>query len=342
MATMAPAFALTGAQKAAILLVALGDEVSAGLMRHLSDDEVQRVSEAIASLPAIPLERAELILEEFQDATNGMIQVGFGGPEYARRVLTHAFGPEVSKRHLDRLPTPGDQPSGLQLQLQRAEPQMLARFVAGEHPQTMALILSRLKPGQSAKVLAMLDPKLRPGVAVRIARLEKISPAVIAKISSVVGGKLKAMGEVQRESSGGVRAVAEIFNEMDPAFSDELLGQIGEENSQLADEIRNKMFVFADLLTIDQAGITELMSRADRRQLTIALKGATEELRAHLLKGLSQRGSAMLLEDMEALGPIKIKDVEAAQEQIIALVRQLETEGVVSRKGGDDKNEQYV
>jgi|SRR5579871_4259297 len=342
MATMAPALSLTGAQKAAILLVALGDEVSAGLMRHMSEEDVQRVSEAIASLPAVPLEIAERILEQFQDATNGMIQVGFGGPEYARRVLTHAFGPEASKRHISRLPSPNDQPTGLQQQLQRAEPQMLARFVAGEHPQTMALILSRLKPEQSAAVLSLLDPTLRPGIAVRIARLEKISPSVVAKISAVVSGKLKAMGEVQRESSGGVRAVAEIFNEMDAGVCDELLGQIGQDNSQLAEEIRNKMFVFADLLSIDQAGITELMSRADRRQLTIALKGATDELRTHLLKGLSQRGSAMLLEDMEALGPIKIKDVEAAQEQIIALVRQLETEGVISRKGGADKNEQYV
>ena len=331
--------ALTGAQKAAILLVALGDEASAALMRHLSDDEVQRVSEAIANLPAIPLEKAEAVLEEFQDATHGMIQVGSGGPEYARRVLTQAFGADGSKKHIERLPTGK---TGFQQQLMRAEPQMLARFVASEHPQTMALILSRLAPSQSAAVLALMEPTLRANVAVRIARLDRISPAVVAKISKVVGAKLKALGETQRESSGGPRTVAEIFNEMDAQVSDELLGLIGEGNSALAEEIRNKMFVFDDLLMIDAAGITELMSRADRRQLTIALKGATEELRAHLLKGLSQRGSAMLLEDMEALGPTKIRDVEAAQQQIIALVRQLETEGVVSRNRGDEKSEQYV
>ena len=153
---------------------------------------------------------------------------------------------------------------------------------------------------------------------------------------------MKSLGEVQRESSGGPRAVAEIFNQLDSTLCDELLDQIAQEHAELVEEIRQKMFVFDDLMSIDAAGVTELLSRADRRQLTVALKGATEDLRAHLLKGLSQRGAAMLLEDMEALGPVKIRDVEAAQQQIIAVVRQLETEGVISRNRGDAKNEQYV
>jgi flagellar motor switch protein FliG len=319
----------------------LGAEASAGLLRYLSDEEVQMVSDAIANLPPVPLEQAEAVLEEFRDATNGALQVGHGGPEYARRMLTHAFGPDGSKKHIDRLPQ-GRGKAGFNQQLQRIEPQLLVRFVRSEHPQTVALILSRLSPSQSAAVLASMDPALRADVAVRIARLERISPAVVAKISRVVGTKLKSLGEIQREPSGGARAVAEIFNQLDSAVCDEVLDQIGQDHAELVEEIRQKMFVFDDLLSIEGSGVTELLSRADRRQLTVALKGATDQLRQHLLKGLSQRGAAMLLEDMEALGPIKIRDVEAAQQQIIAVVRQLESEGVISRNRGDGKNEQYV
>jgi flagellar motor switch protein FliG len=331
----------TGLQRTAILLVALGDDVSALMLKHFSDEEVEMVSQAIASLPPISVEQAESILEEFHQATSGALQVGFGGAEYARRMLANAFGPEGSKKHIDRLP-PKVRQSSVNQQLQRIEPQLLVRFVAGEHPQTAALILSRLTPGQSAIVLGALDPAVRADIAVRLARMNRISPAVVAKISSVIGNKLKSLGEVQRESSGGPRAAAEILNQMDPAACDELLERIAQDNAALVDEIRQKMFVFEDLLSIDSSGITELLSRADRRQLTIALKGASEEVRTHLLKRLSQRGAAMLLEDMEALGAVKIRDVEGAQQQVIAVVRQMETEGAISRNRGGGTDEQYV
>lgn len=332
--------ALTGLQKTAILLVALGDEASGALMKHLSDEEVEMASAAIANLPVVPLAQAEAILEEFREAANGALQVGHGGAEYARRVLTQAFGQDGSKKHIDKLPQGRERETSV---LQRIDPQVLVRFVRSEHPQTAALILSRVSPAQSAAVLSSMDLSLRADVAVRLASLNKISPAIFTKISAVIGTKLKSMGgEVQRESTGGPRAAAEIFNQLDPALCDELLEQMNQEHSALVEEIRQKMFVFDDLRSIDSAGVTELLSRADRRQLTVALKGATEELRTHLLKGLSQRGAAMLLEDMEALGPIKIRDVEAAQQAIIAVVRQLETEGVISRNKGAGKDEQYV
>jgi flagellar motor switch protein FliG len=339
MAATALAPALTGLQKTAILLVALGDEASGNLLKHLSDEEVELVSGAIANLPVVPLAQAEAILEEFRDAANGALQVGHGGAEYARRMLAQAFGPEGSKKHIEKLPHGPDRQSTI---LQRIDPQVLVRFVRAEHPQTAALILSRVSPGQSAAVLSSMELPARADVAVRIATLNKISPAVFTKISAVIGTRLKSMGEVQRESSGGPRAAAEIFNQLDPAICDELLEQMNQDNEALVEEIRQKMFVFDDLRSIDGPGITEVLGRADRRQLTVALKGATEELRQHLLKGLSQRGAAMLLEDMEALGPVKIRDVEAAQQTIIAVVRQLESEGVISRNKGSGKDEQYV
>lgn len=331
--------ALSGVQKCAVLLIALGDQLSAELLKRMSDEEVQQVSSAIATLPAISSEQAQAVLEEFRNVTAEASQVGRGGVDFAKRILTNAFGPEGSKRHLDRLPAA----SGKDNHLQRVDPQLLARFVKSEHPQTVAIILSHLSATQSAAVLASMNPEVRADLALRIARLDQISPAVIAKISAVIVQKLKSVGEVKRESSGGPRAVAEIFNQLDSQLSDEILAQIGEQNSEVMEEIRKKMFVFEDLLTIPANDIKELLGRADRRQLTIALKGSSEELRRHLLQGMSQRGAAMLLEDMEALGPIKIRDVEAAQEQVIAVVRQLESEGLLSRnKGGGGGDEQYV
>jgi flagellar motor switch protein FliG len=218
----------------------------------------------------------------------------------------------------------------------------LARFVKSEHPQTVAIVLSQLNPLQSAGVLASMDAATRPDIALRIAKLDKISPAVVGKIADVIGQKLKSLGEMKREPSGGPRAVAELFNQLDSELSNELLVQIGEQNSELMESIRQKMFVFDDLMALDPNGVKELLARADRRQLTTALKGTNDELRQHLLKGMSQRGAAMLLEDMEALGPVKIREVEAAQQGIIAVLRQLETEGALSLKGGGGGDDQYV
>lgn len=333
---------LTGAHKTAALLVALGDEASAALMKHFTDEEVERVSAAIANLPSVAPEQSHAVLEEFQLAVSGALQGGRGGPEYARRVLTQAFGPDGSKKHIERLPAPAGQPSAIQEQLHRVEAGTLARFVRSEHPQTVALILSRLSPAQSASVVSLMEPELRREVAVRVARLERISNAAVEKLAKAVGMKLKPLSEIRRETSDGARAMAAICNQMDPAACDELLNQIGEDNTELAEQIRQKMFVFDDLLSIDANGVRELLSRADRRQLMIALKGASEELRQHLMKGLSQRGAAMLLEDMDGLGAVKIRDVEEAQQQVIAVVRLLESEGVISRNKGDAKSEQYL
>ena len=344
MAATAVSPMLTGVQKAAILLIVLGDQSSAELLKHLSDEEVQLATQAIASLPVFTQDQAEMVLEEFRSVISTASQGGHGGFDFAKRVLTNAFGPEGSKKHVERLPLDAGKGLGANHPLQRAEPQLLVRFVRNEHPQTVAIILSHLSATQSAAVLAAMAPEVRADLSLRIAKLEQISPAIVSKISAVIGNKLKSLGEIKRESSGGPRAVAEIMNQLDTQLSDEILSQIGEQSVELMEQIRQKMFVFDDLLTIDSNGIKELLGRADRRQLTTALKGTSDELRQHLLQGMSQRGAAMLLEDMEALGPTKIRDVEAAQQQVIAVVRQLESEGLISRsKGGSGGgDEQYV
>src|SRR6185312_4367245 len=300
MAAPAHAQVLSGIQKAAILLISIGDQASAELIKRLGDDEVQVVTAAIASLPAISREQAEEVLEEFRAATSHSGQ-GHGGVDFAKRILTSAFGAEGSKKHVERLPKAAGRSSDAGQRLQRLDPQLLARFVESEHPQTIALVLAHLSAGQSAAVLRSMPAELRGEVTIRLASLDQISPVVMNKISAVISRKLQTLGEVKRDSA-------------------------------LVDSIRQQMFVFDDLMMIDANGIKELLGRADRRQLTIALKGSSDELRKHLLQGMSQRGAAMLLEDMEALGPVKNKEVEAAQQMMIALLRQLETEGVVSLK----------
>jgi flagellar motor switch protein FliG len=238
------------------------------------------------------------------------------------------------------LPKAAGRSSDAGQRLQKLDPQLLARFVESEHPQTIALVLAHLSAGQSAAVLRSMPAELRGEVTIRLASLDQISPVVMNKISAVISRKLQTLGEVKRESSGGLRAVAEIFNQLDGEMSNEILAQVGERDAALVESIRQKMFVFDDLMMIDANGVKELLGRADRKQLTIALKGSSDELRKHLLQGMSQRGAAMLMEDMEALGPVKIREVEDAQQMLIALLRQLEQEGVVSLKGGGD--EQYI
>jgi flagellar motor switch protein FliG len=331
---------LSGARKAAVLLVLIGDSASAEIIKQLSDDEVQLVSREIARIRTITSEQAEAILEEFYQMVVAKDFVVKGGIDYAKKLLINAFGPEVAKKMMDRLVKAlGNDVANLDI-LQKADPQQLAKFVHSEHPQTIALILSHLNPSQAAALLASLPPGMRADVALRMASLDQISPEIVSKIANIIGEKLQSLGEFSRQSYGGVRAVSEMFNRLDSVTSKEILDAIEEKNAPLVETIRHLMFVFEDLLLIDQNGIKEILARVDRKILTVALKGTSDQLRSHFLEGMSQRGSEMLKEDMESMGPIKVRDVEVAQQQIIALVRQLESEGVINLKGS--VGEQYV
>ena len=330
----------SGLQKAAVLMVTLGEELSAMVLTHLEEDEVAAIGKEVARISAITAAEAEAILDEFYQMLMAQDYVMKGGIEYARKMLVNAFGPEMATRILDRLVKLLGHDTASFDALQKADPQQLAKFIHSEHPQTIALILSHLGPSQAAGLLFSLPPEIRADVALRMANLEQISPDIISKIAGIIGQKLKALGELSRESYGGVRAVAEMFNRLDSATSKEILDTIEARDPNLAETIRHLMFVFEDLLLIDQNGIKEILARIDRKLLTVALKGTSEQLKNHFMQCMSQRGAEMLREDMEALGPVKIKEVEAAQQQIIAVVRQLEAEGVLSLKGA--VGEQYV
>jgi flagellar motor switch protein FliG len=331
---------LSGAQKAAVLMVSLGEQTGAEILKHLDEDEVAAIGKEVARLSSLSSEDAETTLEEFYTMSMAQDYVLKGGFEYARKMLISAFGPEAAKKLLDRLVKALGSEAASFDALQKADPQQLAKFIHSEHPQTIALILSHLNSSQAAGLLFSLPADLRADVSLRMANLDQISPEIISKIAGIIGQKLKALGEMSRESYGGVRAVSEMFNRLDSGSSKEILDTIEQRDPNLAETIRHLMFVFEDLLLIDQGGIKELLGRIDRKVLTIALKGTSDQLKSHFLQCMSERGAEMLREDMDALGPIKIKEVEAAQQQIIAIVRQLEAEGVVNLKG--TVGEQYV
>lgn len=335
-----PELKLTGIQKAAVLMMTLGEETSATLLRELDEDEVQRIGREIAGISSITSETAEQVLNEFYQMLVAQDYVLKGGIDYARKLLVNAFGADHAKRLLERVGKAMGTDAASFDALQKADPQQLANFIHNEHPQTIALILSHLGATQAANLLYSLPVELRADVAVRMANLDQISPEIISKIASVIGQKLKALGETSREAYGGVRAVAEMFNRLEQAASKDILETIDGGDAQLGQTIRHLMFVFEDLLRVDAAGIRELLARVDRKVLTVALKGTSEPLRVHFLSVMSQRGAEMLKEDMEALGPVRLREVEAAQRQVIAAVRLLESEGAISL--GDTANDQYV
>jgi flagellar motor switch protein FliG len=338
--TKSEADSLTGLRKAAMLLIVLGEQSAAAVLPHLNEDEVGKVSREVAKITAISSEQAEAVLQQFHHLSTAGDYVARGGVEYARKVLQRAFHPEQAKRFLDRLAKAlGAEATSFDA-IEKADPQQLAKFIHNEHPQTVALVLSHLNGTQAAALLTSLPASLRSDVAQRMASLDQISPEIIYKIAGVIGQKLKTLGEFSRESYGGVRAVAEMLNRLDSATSREILDSIEQQDPNLGETIRHLMFVFEDLLLIDQIGLKEVLTKVDRKVLTVALKGTSDQLRNHILACMSQRGGEMLKEDMDALGPIKIKDVEAAQQQIISVIRQLESEGVLSLKGA--VGEQYV
>ncbi len=331
---------ITGARKAAILLIALGETISAQVMKHLDEDEVQRIGKEVALAQKVTADQADEVLTEYYEMSLAHDYVIRGGVDFARNLLNEAYGGDKAKRMLERiLKHLGGESLSFET-LQKADPQQLAKFIHSEHPQTIALILSHLNPPQAAGLLSSLPEELRADVAMRMANLDQISPDIIAKIANLVGVKLRELGEVSRQSTGGIHAVAEMFNRLDSTNSKQLMEKIELDDPKLGETIRHLMFVFEDLMLIDQNGLKELLSRVDRKILTLALKGTSDRLKDHFLSAMSQRGAEMLKEDMEALGPTKIKDVEAAQQQVIATVRQLEAEGVVNLKGGG--GDQYV
>ena len=330
---------LTGMQKAAVLMVSLGDDTAANIFKYLEEDEIQTISREIAITKHVQPEQAEEVMEEFHTMAQARSYISQGGIEYAKKLLIKSVGPEVARKIIDRLVKALESSAGF-TSLERANPQQLSKFIPNEHPQTIALILAHLNASQAAELISSLPEALRSDVAMRMASLQEISPEVVRRISMILEQKLEALGTFATEAYGGVRAVAELFNRMDRTTGRSVLEKIETENPQLAASIRDLMFVFDDILLIDDTGIAEILKRADRKVLTIALKGTSEELQNQFFRNMSTRAVELIKEEMEFMGPVKLKDVEKAQHEIVEIVRQLEEEGVISIGGGG--GEDYV
>jgi flagellar motor switch protein FliG len=331
---------ITGIKKAAILMVLLGDEASANVFRFMQEDEVQEISREISRLGRIESQVADDVLEDFHRLTIAQNFLARGGADFAKRLLMKAFGQDQSKKLLDRL--------NISLQstivgfdsLQKADPAQLSKFIQAEQPQTIALVLAHLNSSQAAALLSSLPSPLRADVVMRMAHLEQISPDIINKITTILEQKLRSLGDFSRQAYGGIRAVAELINRMETKAAAAILEKIENENPTLALSIRNLMFVFDDIMLIDDQGMREIIQRVDKKNLTIALKGCSEDLKTQFFRNMSGRAVEMLREDMDVMGPVKVKDVESAQQQIVSIVRKLDEDGIISLKGGG--GDEYV
>ena len=330
---------MSGLRKAAIVALMIGEDASASIFKHLSEDEIETLLSEMAALGRISSKMGEQVLEEFHQTAVAAEHVARGDIEFAKRVLVKSFGPDTARRMIDRVMRAFQSNAGF-ASLERADPQQLSKFILGEHPQTIALILAHLQPANAAQLATLLPEELRVEVLTRMASLEDISPDVVSRISSVIELRLKALGGPSREQHGGVRAVAELFNRLERTVSTPVLEAIEEARPELAVSIRNLMFVFDDLLHVDDNGMREIIQRADKKGLTIALKGASDEIRQRFFINMSKRAGEMLREEMEVLGAVRLRDVEKAQQEVVAIARKLEEEGLIST--GAAAGEAYV
>ncbi len=320
---------MSGARKAAILCLSLGDEVASGIFKHLDEDEVQDITKELASLQRITSDVADDVVEEFYQLMLARSYIVTGGVEYAKRLLVKTFGPEIAKRLLDKITRSLESTAGFEA-LQKVDPQQLSKLFQNEHPQTIALVLAHLDASTAADTVQYLPESQRADIVLRMASLQTISQDVIRRVSVVLDQKLKSVGADNRQAVGGVRSVAELCNRLDREVSRKLLEQIEGAMPELALEIRNLMFTFDDLLLIDDIGIREILQRVDKRVLTLALKGTIPELQVRFFSNMSSRAVEMMKEEMDFLGQVRIKEVTNAQREIIDILRELDEQGVIS------------
>jgi len=330
---------MSGARKAAIVMMAIGEENSSKLFKFLQEEEIERIAREVASIGNVPPEQGASVLSEFHQMASASDHISSGGVEHARRLLTKSLGPELSRRILDRVIKSFNTNAGFAT-LEKANPQQLSKFILGEHPQTIALILAHLNAGSAAQLVTQLPDEMRADVLMRMASIEEISPEVIGRIASVIDQRLRSLGSGSREQHGGVRAVAELFNRLDRSVSQPALERIEAASQEMAVQIRNLMFVFEDLASVEDTGIREIVNRSDKRVLTIALKGASEEIRQRFFANMSKRAGELLKEEMEIMGAVRLRDVEKAQHEIVAIARKLEEEGMITTGAG--AGEPYV
>ena len=325
-----------GVQKAAILLIALGPEKSAAIFKHLKEDEIEELTLEIANTRSVSPQTKEDILNEFYQVCLAQQYIAEGGIGYAKDLLEKALGNEKAQEVISKLT------ASLQVRpfefVRKTDPSQVLNFIQDEHPQTIAMILSYLSSGQAAMILGALTPEKQADVAKRIAMMDRTSPDVIKEVERVLERKLSSLMNQDYTIVGGVDAIVGILNTVDRGTEKHIMESLEIEEPELADEIRKKMFVFEDILILDYRAIQRVLRDVDNNDLAVALKGANVEVQGVIFKNLSKRLAAMIKEDMEYMGPVRMKDVEEAQQKIVSIIRKLEdsAEIVISRGGGDE------
>ena len=328
--------ALTGIQKAAILLIALGPERSALIFKHLKEEEIEDLTLEIANTRSVTPQAKEEVINEFYGVCLAQQYIAEGGISYAKELLEKALGNEKALDVIGKLT------ASLQVKpfefIRKTEASQLLNFIQDEHPQTIALILSYLNAGQAALIISALPPDRQSDVAKRIAMMDRTSPDVIKEVEKILESKLSSLVNQDYTIIGGVDAVVDILNTVDRSTEKHIMETLEIDEPELADEIRKKMFVFEDILLLDDRAIQRVLRDVDNSDLAIALKGANEEVQNAIFNNLSKRLALMIREDMEFMGPVRMKDVEEAQQKIVNTIRRLEdaSEIVISRGGGDE------
>jgi flagellar motor switch protein FliG len=329
-----------GPRKAAILMVMLGEDAASQIYRRLAPSDVEQITGEIASLTSVEPDAALAVLEEFQKLLTAGDYLTSGGKDYANKLLVKAFGEDGAQELLRQLSQNEEMSAGQLDSLRKADPQQLAKFIEGEHPQTIALILAHLEAKQASILVKLLPEELRAEAIKRLAQLRQFSPEMAQRVSLVLHKRLEALGEQSQRAYAGLRSVAELMNRLELNTAKTILEGIEKEDPKLALSIRNLMFTFEDLLTIPEAGIRELLGQMDKKTLATALRGASEELKSYIFKSMSSRAVEMLKEDMEVLGPVKSRDIQKAQIEAVAVARKLEAEGKIVLTQEDD--DEYI
>lgn len=329
---------LPGVRKAAILMVAVGDEIGKRIIQSLPENDVQRLTEELADLKNIPPDLSFEVVKEFHEMLETQRYMMHGGLEYATKLLIESFGKQRAEDLLALVKRAQEASHSNLAMLQKADPLQLGKFLDGEHPQTMALVLAHLDPKRASQVLDSLGKENRVEAIRRLAAMRQFSPEVAQKVALILHKRLESIGDTSRQAYAGFKAVADLLNRQEAEQAKKILEQIEDTDPETALNIRNLMFTFEDLVTIPAASMREIVAIVDKRQLALALRGAKEDLRAHIFRAMSSRAVEMLKEDMEVMGPVRTREVAGAQQEILNLARRLESEGKVILKleQGDD------
>jgi len=327
---------LNGRQKAAVFLVTLGSEISSEIFKHLREDEIESLTFEIARLESVEPEDRDSVLQEFQELMMAQDFITSGGIDYARELLEKSMGSQKAVDIINRLT------SSLQVRpfdfIRRTDPGHLMNFIQQEHPQTIALILAYLEPPKASSILQSLSPDVQSDVAKRIATMDRTSPEILREVERVLEKKLSTLSSEDYTAAGGVPSIVEILNLVDRSTEKSIIESLEDEDPELAEDIKKRMFVFEDIVMLDDRAIQKVLREVDTNELAKALRAVDSEVQDKIFRNMSKRAATLLKEDMEYMGPLRLKDVEESQQKIVSIIRKLEEQGeIVIARGGEDE-----